>query len=107
MTSLIYVAALLLAGVLGAQTPELEKVHAPLFTPPVVKSKEASALTASYSPAKAGLTQPVARANFIDDHVFGRMLRDRVPHAALASDEEFARRAWLDATGRIPPPGEP
>ena len=30
--------------------------------------------------------------------------RDKVPHAPLASDEEFARRAWLDATGRIPAP---
>jgi hypothetical protein len=31
------------------------------------------------------------------------MEKDGVPHASLAADEEFARRAWLDATGRIPP----
>lgn len=49
---------------------------------------------------------PVARRNFIDQQVFGRMQRDGIPHAALASDEEFARRAWLDATGQIPPYAE-
>ena len=30
------------------------------------------------------------------------MSRDHVPHAGLSSDEEFLRRAYLDATGRIP-----
>lgn len=89
-----------------AQTPEFESVHKPLFTPPAQKSKEASALTAAYTPARGAAAKPVARRNFIDDHVFGRMAKDGVPHAPLASDEEFARRAWLDATGRIPPPAE-
>ena len=96
----------LVAAWAWAQTPELEQAHAPLFTPPTQKSKEAAALTATYSPAKAMALKPVARVNFIDEHVFGRMQRDRIPHAALAGDEEFARRAWLDATGRIPPPAE-
>ena len=34
------------------------------------------------------------------------MEKDRIPHSPLAADEEFARRAWLDATGRIPPVAE-
>ena len=46
------------------------------------------------------------RINFIDGHIFGRMKKDGIPHAALSSDEEFARRAWLDATGRIPAPAD-
>jgi hypothetical protein len=89
-----------------AQTPELERAHAPIIEPQVDKAKAASAITARYSPAKAAVSAPVPRRNFIDDHIFGRMKKDGIPHAPLASDEEFARRAWLDATGRIPPPAE-
>ena len=63
-------------------------------------------MTEAYSPARAGAPAPIARRNFIDQHVFGRMQRDRIPNAPLASDEEFIRRAWLDATGRIPPPDQ-
>jgi len=86
-----------------AQTPEFEKVHKPLFTPPPQKSKEAASLTTAYTPARPG-GKPVKRVNFIDTHIFGRMAKDRVPHAPLSTDEEFARRAFLDATGRIPSP---
>ncbi len=89
-----------------AQTPELEQAHAPLYKPPVQKAKSAAALTAELAPAKPGLRSPIVRRNFIDQHVFGRMQKDGIPHAALATDEEFARRAWLDATGRIPAPTE-
>lgn len=44
---------------------------------------------------------PVARRNFIDEQIFGKMERDGIPHAPLASDEEFFRRVHLDLTGRI------
>ena len=98
MTSLLLLA-------LFAQDPEIEKAHKPLFAPPEQKSKAAAGLTAAYTPARASTT-PVKRINFIDDHIFGRMAKDGIPHAALSSDEEFARRAWLDSTGRIPPPAE-
>ena len=47
---------------------------------------------------------PVPRRNYIDEHVFGRMERDRVPHASLADDAEFLRRISLDLTGRLPEP---
>ena len=89
-----------------AQTPELERAHAPMIEPPVQKAKSVSAMTARYSPARAMLSAPVTHRNFIDTQIFGRMKRDGVPHAPLADDEQFARRAWLDATGRIPPPTE-
>ena len=44
----------------------------------------------------------VARRNLIDEFIFSRMERDRIPHAPLSSDEEFFRRIHLDLTGRIP-----
>ncbi len=98
---------LVLMPVVGAlaQSPEFEKVHKPLFAPPEQKSKQAAELTAAFTPARDG-GKPVKRNNFIDEHIFGRMERDGVPHAGLSTDEEFARRVWLDATGRIPPPEE-
>src|SRR5436853_4611321 len=69
------------------------------------KAKEASRLTEAVAPAlpiTAASTAPIPRKNFIDDHIFGRMERDKIPHAPLAGDEEFIRRAYLDATGLLP-----
>ena len=60
----------------------------------------------------AGLPKPAApaarmpRRNFIDEHIFGKMERDGIPHAPLATDQEFFRRVMLDLTGRIPSPAE-
>ena len=45
---------------------------------------------------------PVQRRNFIDEALFSKMEADGVPHAALAGDGEFLRRASLDLIGRIP-----
>jgi len=44
----------------------------------------------------------VKRKNYIDDHIFGKMEREGVPHAGLATDAEFLRRVHLDLTGLIP-----
>ena len=106
----------LLPAVLLAQTPApklshqdaetFEQAHKPLIQPERPRSKDAAAATAQVSkalPARGG-SAPVVQRTFIDKHVFGRMAADKVPHAPLASDDEFARRAWLDATGRIPEP---
>ena len=82
-------------------------VHAPLFQGP--KLLEAGANTerlASGLPKSAGPMQRVPRRNFIDNHIFGKMERDGVPHAPQASDQEFFRRITLDLTGRIPTPSE-
>lgn len=94
---------------LGAQHAQdvIDQAHRPLFQPPADKKKEASAVTAELAGERGGAAgAPAARRTYIDEQVFGRMQRDGIPHARLASDEEFARRAWLDATGRIPPLGE-
>src|ERR1041385_7867487 len=85
---------------------QVEEAHRPLFQRPEDKGKAASKLTSEAAAARPAArlgNSPVIRRNFIDERVFARMERDRIPHARLASDEEFARRAWLDATGLIPP----
>ena len=84
----------------------LERAHAPIIEPPPQKAKAVSAMTERYSPARAIKSAPIPYRNFIDVQVFGRMKRDGIPHAPLADDEQFARRVWLDATGRIPAPSE-
>jgi len=48
----------------------------------------------------------VPSQNYIDDHIFGKMRDDGIPHAPLASDAEFLRRATLDLSGRIPTAAE-
>jgi len=60
-----------------------------------------STLTDAIRGSETIASQNVPRRNFIDDHIFAKMAADRVPHAPLASDEEFFRRVHLDLTGRI------
>lgn len=83
----------------------VDDAHRALFQSAPDLKQAAAAITAQVAPGagKRSPVQKIARRNFIDEHVFGRMEKDGVPHAPIASDEEFARRAWLDATGRIPP----
>jgi hypothetical protein len=47
---------------------------------------------------------PIPHRNYIDDYIFGKMEKDRVRPAPLASDAEFLRRVSLDLTGRLPEP---
>jgi hypothetical protein len=82
------------------------EVHAPLFQS-TKKSAEAGVLTerVAASLGKAGQPHPstaLVPRNFVDVHIFGKMTRDGVPHALLATDAEFMRRVKLDLTGRIP-----
>lgn len=69
------------------------------------KSKELNRLTETVA---SKITQPsnpvVPRRNFIDEFIFAKMERDKVPHAGLATDTEFLRRIYLDLTGRLPEP---
>src|SRR5262245_4129631 len=46
----------------------------------------------------------IAVRNLIDEHLFGAMANDRIPHAPLTNDYEFCRRVSIDLTGRIPTP---
>ncbi len=84
----------------------VDRAHRPILQPSEDRKKALSALTAEAAGKSAGKAEVVRPVNYIDEHVFGRMKRDRVPHAPLASDTEFARRVWLDATGRIPEAAE-
>lgn len=84
----------------------VDRAHRPLLQPAEDRKKALSALTAEAAGRADGKASPVRSVNYIDEHVFGRMKRDGVPHAPLSSDNEFARRVWLDATGRIPEPSE-
>ena len=58
--------------------------------------------TESIVPSRPNSGIAIARNNFIDDHIFGKIERDSVPHAPLADDATFFRRIHLDLTGRIP-----
>lgn len=83
---------------------DFDKIHEAIFNK-TNKADEASKLTeeaARALPSKAGSMARIPRKNYIDEYVFGRIERDRIPHAGLAADEEFVRRAYLDATGGLP-----
>jgi len=84
----------------------LEAAHGELLSGQS-KAAEASRLTqavATALPGAAASSAPVPRKNFVDEFVFGRMERDKIPHAPVAGDEEFLRRAYLDLTGLLPTP---
>lgn len=83
-----------------------DKAHEGLFSTKPGKAAEASQLTEKVASAlpPGDSSGSLPRRNLIDEHIFGRMERDHIPHAPLASDEEFLRRAYLDAVGFLPTP---
>ena len=88
-------------------TPEarerMERAHQRLEAEPPDAAKTAEELTrqtAGLRPAEA--SPHVERRNFIDEHIFSAIEKKGAPHSGLASDQEFLRRAYLDAIGRIP-----
>src|SRR5262245_15317540 len=89
-----------------ADQDRIEAAHSELLNAKD-KAAEASRLTqavASALPGTGDPTAPIPRKNFIDEHIFGRIEREKIPHAPLAGDEEFLRRAYLDAIGFLPTP---
>ncbi len=95
----LFLAAALALG--QAPREPLPANHPP--APDGARRTHASRLTAEIAgQSPAATSAPVPRKNFIDEYIFGKMARDRVPHAPLASDEEFFRRIHIDLTGRIP-----
>ena len=94
--------AMLLALPCLGQTPasELPPDHPPTVT--ADRRQQLGTQTESLVQARSGVAQPVQRVNFIDDHIFGKIERDGIPHAPLADDATFFRRLHLDMTGRIP-----
>ena len=100
--ALLVGAALAVSAAETSQKPSSEKEH-----PPSPKSTRARAdiLTGKVAPnLKPAEPRPIHHKNLIDEHIFGKMDRDGVPHAPLCSDEEFLRRIYLDLWGRIPSP---
>ncbi len=95
-----WVCAVLVAGAALAQVaPRIPKDH-----PEASKGRrqEASRLTAEIAGTTGVKASPVARLNFIDEHIFGKMAKDGIPHAPLAGDAEFFRRVHIDIGGRLP-----
>ena len=89
-----------------ALTPEqFRQAHQSIFEGPDAEQPDAAELTARLA-GRVVEASPVERVNLIDEAIFGKMERDGVPHAPLASDGEFLRRVTLDLTGRIPTPDE-
>ena len=92
----------------GADTQKnkdkIEEAHRELFRPKPDPEGAAARFTQRVSASLPGSSSGVKieRKNLIDEHLFGRMERDGVPHAPLSSDEEFVRRVYVDATGQLP-----
>lgn len=71
--------------------------------PPTDRRAQVSRVTAEIAgKAEGGKAPRLPRRNLIDEHIFGKMEKDGIPHAPLASDAEFFRRIHIDMTGRIP-----
>ena len=82
----------------------LEAAHAPVFSTQDA-ALEAGRLTEAASqaiPGTGAAYEAIPRNNFVDEFVFRKIERDTIPHAPLAGDAEFLRRAYLDATGLLP-----
>jgi len=89
---------------MSAMPPE---VHAPLFqAPKVSKAGVVTDQVTAHLPKPTAQAGRMRRSNLIDEHIFGKMEREGIPHAPLAGDQEFIRRVYLDITGRIPSPAD-
>jgi len=87
---------------------QFEDAHRGIFSNQGDKpSSDAVRLTNQFANSAPGNADPnakIARKNFIDEYIFGKIEKDKIPHAGLSSDEEFVRRVYLDATGMLPKP---
>ena len=83
--------------------PDLGAVHQDLLNPED-RAEDANRLTEAVAAAMPDTASsgPIPRKNFVDEFIFGRIERDQIPHSPLSSDEEYLRRAYLDATGLLP-----
>src|SRR5262245_39868387 len=87
------------------QTPKVEEAHRGLLQLKSNTGKEIARYTDKLASSIPGAGDPfakIARKNLIDEQIFGRLERDRIPHAPISSDSEFVRRAYVDATGQLP-----
>jgi hypothetical protein len=78
-------------------SPELHRAEISKWTETVARRPQTYTMqVADATPAR------MPRKTFIDEHIFGRMERDGIRPAPLASDLEFVRRVYFDLTGRPP-----
>src|ERR1051325_10801987 len=66
---------------------------------------DASKLTQTVAgtlPANVDAYAKIPRKNFVDNYIFDKIEKDKIPHSPLAGDSEFLRRAYLDAIGLLP-----
>jgi hypothetical protein len=74
----------------------------------VVPSMHATATATTASSRNRAAAPPVqppltfTAKNFIDDEIFGKMVKDNVRWTSASTDEEFLRRVTLDLSGAIP-----
>jgi hypothetical protein len=104
-----YSLSLIAAGQQPATPPtstahdQIEAAHDGMRQGTADAARDAARLTdAIAKPARAVKSSPLPRRNFIDKIIFDRLKKDGIPHAGLATDEEFVRRAYMDAIG-LPP----
>jgi hypothetical protein len=92
----------------AAQPPNPDRIddaHDGLVRPKVNTAEEKARLTndaARSIPDSGQAMARIPRKNFIDNFIFDKVERDKIPHANLSSDEEFVRRVYVDATGMLP-----
>ena len=65
--------------------------------------KDAARMAARVRAVPAG---ELPRRNFVDEEIFGRLEKEQILSAPLATDKEFVRRIYLDLAGRLPTPEE-
>ena len=58
------------------------------------------------NPVDASVFEAAERRNYVDELVLKKLASLRVPPSRLCTDEEFIRRAYLDAAGILPRPEE-
>jgi hypothetical protein len=103
LVSLLFVIAIW-AQAPGVPDPDrFEKAHEGIYSTQPDKGVAASRLSDAVA-LPQGAQPQIAKKSFIDQFLFDRMERDRVPHAPMAGDEEFFRRVNIDATGTLPSP---
>ncbi len=106
-STLVFLAGFACAGIVYSQEPT-GGTTTPVDHPELRRENglaEAARLTELVAKgAPAGDPGAVPRRNLIDEHIFGRMEADGIPHAPLATDDEFFRRVHLDLIGRIGDP---
>ncbi len=87
--------AILLLGLCGF-------LSKPGFAQAPTAAKASGAGTSSTGVSSTGIAS--SEKNLIDQYIFGRMQKDGITPAPLATDAEFLRRVSMDLTGRLPEP---